>query len=67
MFVLNIKSLEGILPREVNRLAGSDMATKMSSLQDAWLSVGDDGRVEAFGLMADLDPSALAGDRKSVV
>ncbi len=61
MFVLNIKSLEGILPREVNRLAGSDMATKMSSLQDAWLSVGDDGRVEAFGLMADLDPSALAG------
>ncbi|MDE6153945.1 MAG: imidazolonepropionase, partial [Muribaculaceae bacterium] len=63
MFVLNIKSLEGILPREVNHLAGSDMSSAMTSLTDAWLKVGDNGLVESFGTMKTLDPASLAGHR----
>lgn len=63
MFVLNIKSLEGILPREVNHLAGSDMSSAMTSLTDAWLKVGDNGLIESFGTMKTLDPASLAGHR----
>lgn len=59
MFVLNIGSLEGILPREVKRLAGSDMAGAMTSLPDAWLSVSPDGRIDGYGPMSDLDPATL--------
>lgn len=63
MFVLNIKSIEGILPREVNHLAGSYMSSAMTSLTDAWLKVGDNGLVESFGTMKTLDPASLAGHR----
>lgn len=59
MFVLNIGSLEGILPREVKRLAGSDMAGAMTSQPDAWLSVSPDGRIDGYGPMSDLDPATL--------
>lgn len=63
MFVLNIKSLEGILPREVKHLAGSDMSSAMTSLTDAWLKAGDNGLIESFGTMKTLDPASLAGHR----
>jgi len=63
MYVLNIGSLNGILPGDVMRLSGHGMATGMSSLCDAWLRTSDDGVIEAYGSMSQLDASALRGHR----
>lgn len=61
MYVLNIGTIEGILPREVDRLAGSDMSTGMTSIDDAWLRTTADGLIEAVGPMSNLGTSLPAG------
>ncbi len=61
MYVLNIGTIEGILPENVTRLSGGDMATAMTSLTDAWLCVDSDGTIAGFGPMSALDVSSLQG------
>lgn len=48
LLIKNIRLLAGILPAGVTKLAGADMA-RLETISDAWLTVGDDGRIAAFG------------------
>lgn len=52
MYIVNISTLHGILPGHVDRLRGADMASGMTSVNDAWLSF-DNGLITGFGPMCD--------------
>ena len=52
MIITNIGELVGIVPAGVLRKQGAEMA-QTGVLRDAWLAI-EDGRIKAFGQMADL-------------
>ena len=59
MLIVNIGSIQGIVPQGVTRLAGHDMENVPASLTDAWLRTEGD-RITAFGPMSSLSGSDLA-------
>jgi len=60
MYIINIASLHGIVEPSVARLRGSDMATGMKSIDNAWLCC-ENGRIKAYGTMAECP--ALDGEK----
>ena len=58
MIIRNIGELVGIEPEGVLRKQGAEMA-ETGVLKDAWLAV-EDGKIKAFGKMADLPVAELA-------
>lgn len=60
MLIVNIKAIQGILPKGCHRLAGSEMESVPGELADAWLRTEGD-RIAAFGPMAALTPDDFAG------
>lgn len=61
MFILNIKSIEGIVPDQITRLHGHEMESMFTSLQDAWLKVSDKGLIDSFGPMSEISTSDIEG------
>ena len=58
MLIINIGELAGIVPTGVRRNCGAEMGT-VEVLRDAWLEIGPDGRIAAFGPMSTL-PETVA-------
>ncbi len=53
MLIVNIASIQGIIPGECDRLAGKDMEARCGKLADAYLVV-ENGLISRFGSMSEL-------------
>ena len=54
MYIVNIGRLCGILPADCHRLRGSEMASGMSSIENAWLHI-EGAKIVDFGKMPTLE------------
>ncbi|MDE6206477.1 MAG: imidazolonepropionase [Muribaculaceae bacterium] len=59
MYIVNIGRLCGILPADCHRLRGSEMASGMSSIENAWLHI-EGAKIVDFGKMP--APEAAGGE-----
>ena len=63
LLVSNIKTLAGIVGDGVSRLQGAEMK-RLSMIDDAWLLV-ENGKISAFGSMADMPSEGFSVDGES--
>lgn len=59
MLIVNIASIQGIIPGEYDRLAGKDMEARCGELADAYLLV-ENGLISRFGPMSELTEADYA-------
>ena len=65
ILITNIGELVGIVPEGVLRKQGAEMA-ETGVLKDAWLAI-EDGKIKAFGKMAELVGHDVSGSAPSVI